>query len=188
MAKFTVLYDSCVLYPFTLRTLLIELAMTGLFQAKWSERIHEEWTSKLAEKNPKCTPGSLKKLVTNMNAAVPDCLVDGYQSLIPACDLPDPGDNHVLAAALRCGAQAIITENLNDFPNAYLQKYDIEALDPDTFVSLQFELSAPTVLAAVRNSRLWLNPTPNPLDYADRLRRKGLRKTTALLEDYLGLI
>lgn len=43
MDKIIVVYDSCVLYPFYLRDLLMHLAMTGLFRAKWSEDIHQEW-------------------------------------------------------------------------------------------------------------------------------------------------
>jgi len=41
--RFVVVYDACVLYPAPLRDFLVRLATTGLFAAKWSERIHEEW-------------------------------------------------------------------------------------------------------------------------------------------------
>ena len=39
-----------------------------------------------------------------MNAHVRDALVDGHQPLIPALELPDPDNRHVLAAAIKCGA------------------------------------------------------------------------------------
>lgn len=51
-----------------------------------------------------------------MNDAVPDCLVDGYEAIAQGITLPDPDDVHVLAAAIRCGASAIVTFNLKDFP------------------------------------------------------------------------
>jgi len=50
-----------------------------------------------------------------MNQAVPDALVTGYEPLISNLELPDAYDKHVLAAAIRAGAQAIITFNLKDF-------------------------------------------------------------------------
>lgn len=43
MDGLTVIYDACVLYPAPLRDLLMHLAMTDLFRAKWSDDIHEEW-------------------------------------------------------------------------------------------------------------------------------------------------
>ena len=47
-----------------------------------------------------------------MCEVVPDCLVVGYEHLIDGLDLPDPDDRHVLAAAIRAHAQAIVTFNL----------------------------------------------------------------------------
>jgi hypothetical protein len=43
MANFTVIYDANVLYPAPLRSLLVYLATTGLFRARWTEEIHHEW-------------------------------------------------------------------------------------------------------------------------------------------------
>ena len=39
MNRFTVLYDACVLYPAPLRDLLLRLAITDLFRARWSDAI-----------------------------------------------------------------------------------------------------------------------------------------------------
>jgi hypothetical protein len=44
---FTAFFDASVLYPSELRNLLMHLALTGLFRAKWSARVHEEWISAL---------------------------------------------------------------------------------------------------------------------------------------------
>ena len=41
---FVVVYDACVLYPASVRDLLIRLARTGLFRARWTERILDECT------------------------------------------------------------------------------------------------------------------------------------------------
>jgi hypothetical protein len=42
-----------------------------------------------------------------MDAHVLDCLVTGYESLIPSLTLPYKDDLHVLAAAICCGADSI---------------------------------------------------------------------------------
>lgn len=38
--SFIVVYDACVLYPAPLRDLLMHLALTDLFRAKWTNKIH----------------------------------------------------------------------------------------------------------------------------------------------------
>jgi len=38
--RFTVIYDACVLYPAPLRDLLMRLALTDLYRARWSDQIH----------------------------------------------------------------------------------------------------------------------------------------------------
>lgn len=59
ISNFTVIYDACVLYPNTLRDLLMELAVRNLYRAKWTEDIHDEWIRNLSENKPNI---SLEKL------------------------------------------------------------------------------------------------------------------------------
>jgi predicted nucleic acid-binding protein len=76
---------------------------------------------RLALRNrPDLSRKQLERTRSLMNAHVRDALVDGHQSLIPALALPDPDDRHVLAAAIQCGADLIITFNLDDFPERAL--------------------------------------------------------------------
>ncbi|WP_354002110.1 PIN domain-containing protein [Pseudotabrizicola sediminis] len=51
-----------------------------------------------------------------MDRATRDCLVTGYEALMPALTLPDADDRHVLAAAIVGRCDAIVTQNLKDFP------------------------------------------------------------------------
>ena len=60
-----------------------------------------------------------------MYAAVLDALVENLEGVELGLALPDPNDNHVLAAALRGHCQAIVTANLSDFPSAYLDGMEI---------------------------------------------------------------
>ncbi len=100
MSGYTALYDACVLYPAPLRDLLLQLALTGLFRARWSATIHDEWTRNVLLDRPDLTAAQLQHTRALMDAAVPDALVVGYEKLIPSLTLPDPDDRHVLA--LRC--------------------------------------------------------------------------------------
>ena len=59
MANYIVIYDSCILYSFTLLNLFIELAVAELFQAKWTDDINNEWIESLLKKNPKMNKKAL---------------------------------------------------------------------------------------------------------------------------------
>ena len=136
---FIVVYDANVLYPNTLRDLLLRITQAGLVQAKWTSQILDEMIRALSRNRPDIPAGKLDRLRDLMNQAVRDCLVTGYEPLVEGLKLPDPGDRHVLAAAIRAGAQVIVTSNLKHFPSADLQPWDIEAKAPDDFQ--QFSLS-----------------------------------------------
>ena len=86
--RFVVVYDACVLYPAPLRDLLIRLATTGLYAARWTEQIHNEWTRNLLKKRPELAE-ALPRTVDLMNRAVSDSLVTGYEPLITSLELPD---------------------------------------------------------------------------------------------------
>ncbi|MCA9164925.1 MAG: PIN domain-containing protein, partial [Planctomycetales bacterium] len=135
MSSFTVILDACVLYPAPLRDLLMHLAMTDLFHAKWTDAIHDEWTRSVLKSRPDLKPEQLQRTRDLMNAHVRDCIVTGYESLIPSLTLPDSDDCHVLAAAIRCNADAIVTFNLKDFPAATLKPFGIDVLHPDNFLA-----------------------------------------------------
>ena len=115
-SHFTVIYDACMLYPAPLRSLLMYLALTDLFRARWTNDIHEEWMRSVRKGYPDITQPQAERVRDLMNAHVRDCLVTGYEFLIPRLTLPDPDDRHVLAAAIRAGADLIVTANLSDFP------------------------------------------------------------------------
>lgn len=75
---FTAVYDACVLYPAPLRDLLMHLAMTDRFQAKWSDMIHDEWTGNLLKNRSDITAQQLATTRANMNARVA-CAGDGFR-------------------------------------------------------------------------------------------------------------
>lgn len=81
------MYDACVLYPAPLRDLLLQLAMSDLFRAHWTKDIHAEWMRNVASDRPDLTPDRLERTRELMDAHVRDCLVEGYERLIPSSTL-----------------------------------------------------------------------------------------------------
>ena len=92
------------------------VALTGLVRARWSDAILDEWERSVLRLRSDVDPAALRRTRELIIAAVPDSVVGDFAALIPGIDLPDPDDRHVLAAAVRAGAQAIVTFNLKDFP------------------------------------------------------------------------
>lgn len=151
-SPFIVVYDANVLYPNALRDLLIRLAQADIVQAKWSDGILDEVFSALRRRTKdKTIPDEkLDELRRRMNLAIRDVHVDNYEPLIEALDLPDADDRHVLAVAIQAKAQMIVTFNLKDFPESTLQRFNVEAKHPDTFVLNQLDLNDVKVHACVQ--------------------------------------
>jgi hypothetical protein len=189
MDQLTVVYDACVLYPAPLRSFLMYLAMTGLYRARWTNDIHEEWMRNVQEDYPDITRQKAELIRDLMNAHVADCIVTGYEMLIPALPLPDPDDRHVLAAAIRCGADLIVTFNLKDFPLDALRPYGIEAQHPDDFLTHQLDLAPSVVCAAAKRQRQSLKKPPLSVnEYLASLERQGLAQTVSSLREFAVLI
>jgi hypothetical protein len=183
----TVLYDACVLYPAPLRDLLMRLAMADLFQARWTDEIHDEWTRNVAANRPDVSPSSLDRCRRLMDRHVPDSLVTGYEALIPTLVLPDPGDRHVLAAAIRGGAGIIVTFNLGDFPASVLGEHQIEAVHPDEFVVRLWDEAPESVLEVARRQRGALkSPTKTAAEYLATLEQCRLIETADRLRAFEG--
>lgn len=158
MSKFTVVYDACVLYPAPLRDTLMRLGLTDLFKAPWTDHIHDEWINALLREN-KYSRDTLERVRDLMDLHARDAKVSGYESLIDGLNLPDPDDRHVLAAAIRCNANAIVTFNLKDFPKQALVQFGIEAIHPDDFIFYQIDMAPAACCKAIRSQRLALkNP------------------------------
>lgn len=99
MATFTAIYDACVLYPTAVRDLLVQLATTNLFRAKWTQEIQDEGVGSLLEQRPDLDREKLARTQSLMNMAVRDCLVVSYEPLIEAIKLPNPADRHAYVRA-----------------------------------------------------------------------------------------
>lgn len=149
-SNFTVIYDACVLYPAPLRDFLMRLALTDLYRARWTDMIHDEWTRNVLKQRPDLKAEDLERTRSLMDAHVRDSLVTGFEHLIPAVELPDADDGHVVAAAIHGGASLIVTFNLKDFPPERLKPYNLAAQHPDDFI---FDLHGSARGPSVRGGR-----------------------------------
>lgn len=155
--------DANVLYPVLLRDVLLRLASHGVFRARWSGRVHDEWMTALSRDRPDIPFERLARTRRLMDEHFQDALVSGYEDRIGSLALPDPNDRHVLAAAIHCGAKFIVTSNLRDFPEATLLEHGVRAEHPDAFLLGRVEVDENAVVAALRRLRLSLhNPAMTP--------------------------
>jgi len=119
-----------------------------------------------------------------MNLALEEPLVVGYEPLIDTITLPDPDDRHVLAAAIRSGAQAVVTWNLKDFPTAALSPHGVVALDPDEFVHELVELAPGAMVRVITEQAAALRSPPHTLsELLDKLRNNGIARSVVRLRE-----
>ena len=152
------LYDANVLYPSTLRDVLIRIGRAHLVRPKWSEQILDETFRNLQANRPDLGSDRLQRTRVLMNRALRDVLVTGHEQLIDTLDLPDLDDRHVLAAAIKGKARVIVTKNLRDFPASALAPYGLIAEHPDDFL-VSLVQGHSSVLATIVDSiaRTWKN-------------------------------
>ena len=186
--RYTAVLDACVLFSRLQRDVLLSLAHADLYTARWTQEIEREWASSLVEKYPDAAD-KIPLLVEHMREAIPDCLIVDYAPLIPSIQLPDESDRHVLAAAIRGNADAIVSLNTKDFPAAVLATFDIEIQTPDQFVLNQIMLNPPKALTAIKKMReRWERPSMLAADMVDLFEKRQLPQTAAHLRDVLDLI
>jgi predicted nucleic acid-binding protein len=147
-APFKVVLDANVLYPFSLRDTLLRAAAAALFQAYWSDEILEEIRRNLV-KSAAVPEGSAARLITTMKAAFPEARVTGYE------------DAHVAAAAVKAGAQVIVTSNLADFREL---PEGIEAQSPDEFLGNLFDLDRDGLVDLLREQAAALRRPPRSFE------------------------
>jgi predicted nucleic acid-binding protein len=166
-APFIVVVDANILYPLTLRDTVLRAAAAGFYQLRWSTDILDEMERNLVAKG-KIPPGKAARLRATMEKYFPEADVRGYQPLVGA--MPnDPKDRHVAAAAVKAGAQVIVTANIRDFS---VLPDGVEAQLPDEFLCNLFDLDPPAFVEMLREQAADLtNPPVAFPELIDRLAR-----------------
>ncbi len=164
------------------RDLLLRFFEADLYRARWTETIQQEWLTNAIDMYPD-KEADLRRTDTLMRKHFDDAWVEGYERYIPIIDLkPHPDDAHVVAAAIACKAQYIVTDNIKHFPEETLAEFEIERGTCDQFLASTFEHYPYEALEVIRHHRANLRAKPTEAEYLMMLIAKGLPLLSARLK------
>lgn len=141
--------DANVLHPIVTVEVLLRLVERGLFRPVWSREILDEVRESLERRG--LDPRKVARRIEVMVDHFPEALVDDVEPFLEIVPLEvDADDRHVVAAALAGKADAIVTNDLNDFPAAPLSRVGLEVQSLDAFLLNQWTLDTNAVVDALR--------------------------------------
>lgn len=188
--RFTVFVDACVLAGALKRNLVLSLAEAEFCRLRWSRAVLDE-TEKaishiLARKGDPSPDDRARKSRMAMEAAFEEAEVSDFNAFEAACaGLPDQGDIHVLAAALKTRADVLVTENLKDFPVGIVADLGIEVKSADDFIADTIELDPGRAVAAIKRMRKRLRrPELDAEDLINAMDAAGLTESVNALQPY----
>ena len=175
--------DANVLFSASLRDTLLWPAFARIYQAHFTNWIHEEWIRAVLKQRPHLTRGPLELTRYLMNSKIPDALVENYEHLIDDLQLPDANDRHVLAAAIHAGCDRIVTWNIADFPVSALEPYGIKTCAPDDFLCELLRDFPRDMLDSLKRQRANLSKPPLAVEqFLENLRKQNLPKFVQAVE------
>jgi predicted nucleic acid-binding protein len=187
LSNFTAFFDTNVLVPGSIRDLLMQIATTGVFRAKWSQLVMDDLRRILIDRLGRPCE-KVDHLLRALIDHARDPIVVGFEPTIAGLTLPDPDDRHVLAAAIHANAGVIVTFNLKHFPEEALFPFAIEAQHPDEFIANLLDLHPGEVLTSVRTILGRLRNPPKTLnELLATYHRNQLVRTAVELQELLGL-
>lgn len=162
---------------------MLRMAEQGLYRPLWSEHILAELESNLVERGVQ--PAKAERVVMLMRTHFEDALVDGYEPLIESME-NDEKDRHVLAAAVRANAAAIVTNNVKDFPHASTSPYRIAVVTADEFLIDQLDLEPGVVMRVLeQQSAAHRRPPYEVQGLLSHLERAGVKDFAAQARRHL---
>lgn len=174
LSEFPAFFDTNVLYGALLNDFILELADRGLFRPLWSKDVLFELSKNLAKNGE--VLALVEKRVGTMERYFADAMVTGYDDLVPTMTNDEKG-RHVLAAAVRGGAEVLVTFNTKHFQSESVEPFDLEVVHPDDFLLDQLDLHhAPTLRALVELVEGYDSPAMTVDDYLLALTRAGVPK------------
>lgn len=169
-----VFLDANVLYSRTVRDWLGLLYTDEVFEppfhAYWSEDVLGEAIYHLRRKHPTWDGAKIAMIRDHIastfeNGRVTDFAIDGSYAGA------DPGDAHVHAACVSCGADYLLTENGRDFPQGLADELPYEVLTPDEFLQLVDDAFPQLVARAVQKQIAYWARRTGDVDLDGSLRK-----------------
>lgn len=188
--RYTAYVDACCLAGVLKRNLLLTLAEAEFFRLRWSDKVMQETAAAIRDilLRRECPDAEArgKAAVAAMIEAFEDAMVSDYDDLIgAAARLPDPGDAHVLAAALKTRAHVIVTDNVRHFPPQVLVPLSIEAVTTDDFLANTITLNTGKAVGAIRRMReRFRRPDKTPGQLLLDMEASGLTAVVDVLRPY----
>jgi len=189
--RYTAFVDACCLAGVLKRNLLLTLAEAEFFRIRWSADVLDETERAIAglfaARGLEDPEGKARLQRYRMEQAFEDALVSGYEAFMPAAVcLPDPGDAHVLAAAIKTQAAVIVTDNLKDFPAEVLAPFNLEARCADDFLADTIALNPGRAVAVIRKMReRFQKPEKSAEALLVDMEASGLMETVNALRPYV---
>jgi hypothetical protein len=175
IGRYSALLDANVLHPGFLRAALLWFADDRLLRPVWSAHVLEEWRRSLLKRHQDLADAEINALQAKFTAHFPDAEVAGYEAFIPALDMIDEGDRHVLAAAIVGRCNGIITANLKHFPQEAVGQFGIEVVHPDEFIVNVIDLDESRAIEVLKRHRAAMHVTaPSVDEYLGYFERCGL--------------
>lgn len=190
--RYTAFIDACTLASAYKRNLLLSLAEAEFFRVRWSAEVLEETAAAIAKiletkgQSADEARATASRQIGAMRSAFAEAEIFEYAPFISVgASLPDPGDAHVLAAALKAQASVIVTENLKDFPAEFLGHLNLDVRNADAFIADTIALDEGKAVAAVKRMRLrFRRPEKTPIQLLLDLESQGLLATVDVLRGH----
>ncbi|SRR5258708_24376 len=185
MPSLIVILDTCVLFPAALRDTLLTAAEANLYKLSFTDDILEELRRNLVSQRG-ISENKAQKLIDVIGEAFPGSLITDHRILIASMPNNEK-DRHVLAAAVACHAQIIVTQNLKDFPQRYLAPFNIKAQAPDEFLTHLFYSGPKEVTEIIVNQAMELHRPPKTAAELLNILEKHAPNFVQLVRKELGL-
>lgn len=187
MNRYAAIIDACVLGGGLKRNIILSLAEVGLFRPYRSERILDETERAILAISRGAADSARQRHA--IERAFPEAMVLASTDAGLLGLLPDPDDEHVLAAAIAARCDTLVTDNLKDFPQIILDRWGIEVMSPDDFISDAMDLDHAVAIGALRDMRARLkDPKYTVSALVLKLEGQGLLQTADFLREYENLI
>jgi PIN domain len=174
-----VILDACVLFPGSLRDVLLRAADEELYRLHLTDHILGEVRKNLVGKKQVTEERGLY-IVNRMKERFHPTFVTNHTLLIPTMPINEK-DRHVLAAAVASGSSVIVTQNLKDFPQSLLEPFGIEPLSADDFLLRCFSRDEAAIVKVVRSYASGLKNPPLTMQQA-------LGKLAKLVPNFVQLV